>query len=42
MGVAKIECEICHAQLDFAVPSASSFEGESIIVMDVVFCLFVF
>jgi len=41
VGVAKIECEICGAQLDFAVPSASSFEGESIIVMDV-FCLFCF
>jgi len=33
VGVTKIECEICRAQLDFAVSSASSFEGESIIVM---------
>ncbi|XP_047153583.1 uncharacterized protein LOC124825089 [Vigna umbellata] len=37
VGVAKIECEICRAQLDFAVPSASSFEGESIILMDFFF-----
>ncbi|BAT93295.1 uncharacterized protein HKW66_Vig0206860 [Vigna angularis] len=28
VGVAKIECEICRAQLDFAVPSASSFEAD--------------
>ncbi|WVZ00087.1 hypothetical protein V8G54_026156 [Vigna mungo] len=28
VGVARIECEICRVQLDFAVPSASSFEAD--------------
>lgn len=42
VGVARIECEICRAQLDFAVPSASSFEGESIIVMDFFFLVLLF
>ncbi|KAG5106790.1 hypothetical protein JHK82_043760 [Glycine max] len=29
VDVAKIECEICGAQLDFALPSASSFEADA-------------
>ncbi|KAK7324405.1 hypothetical protein VNO77_27941 [Canavalia gladiata] len=29
VGVAKIECELCGAQLDFALPSASSFEADT-------------
>lgn len=36
VDVAKIECEICGAQLDFALPSASSFEGEAIMEMIIV------
>ncbi|KAG5000490.1 hypothetical protein JHK87_021562 [Glycine soja] len=29
VGVAKIECEICAAQLDFTLPSAPSFEADA-------------
>jgi len=33
VDVSKIECELCGVQLDYALPSASSAEGENILVM---------
>lgn len=43
VDVTKIGCELCGAQLDFALPSASSVEGEDITLMTCVaqlFCTF--
>jgi hypothetical protein len=39
VDVAKIECELCGAKLDFALPSDSSVEGEDIIFVMVFFLL---
>ena len=33
VDVTKIECELCGAQLDFALLSASSVEGEDVIII---------
>lgn len=40
VDVTKIECELCGAQLDFALPSASSVEGEAISITIMVFSFF--
>jgi hypothetical protein len=39
VDVAKIECELCGAKLDFALSSDSSVEGEDIIIVMVIFLL---